>query len=140
MSAPYAGDITPQAAWEILNKEPGALLVDVRTVPEWNFVGIPDLSSVGKEPLLVPWQIFPSMEVNAAFARHVQSVATDPNTPLLFLCRSGARSRAAAIAMTAKSFSRCYNIAGGFEGDMDQSRHRGQVSGWKAAGLPWIQT
>jgi rhodanese-related sulfurtransferase len=58
----------------------------------------------------------------------------------MFLCRSGVRSRAAAIAMTRAGFSRAYNIAGGFEGDLDGERHRGAANGWKAAGLPWKQT
>jgi len=59
---------------------------------------------------------------------------------LLFLCRSGVRSRAAAIAMTAAGYSRAYNIAQGFEGDPDAERHRGNKNGWKASGLPWKQT
>lgn len=140
MKAPaYAGDISPGEAWRILNDDPAAVLIDVRTPAEWNYVGVPDLSSVGKQPLFVPWLFFPSMELNRDFVEHLESAGLDREAPLLFVCRSGARSRSAAIAMTARGFNKCYNIASGFEGDADKTRHRGTVSGWKAEGLPWVQ-
>lgn len=139
MSGPYAGDITPQDAWQILSEDPRSVLVDVRTPAEWSYVGIPDLSTLGKKPLLIPWQLFPTMEVNAGFADQVMAGELAADAPLLFLCRSGARSRAAAIALTQKGFQRCFNIAYGFEGDPDASRHRGTVNGWKVEGLPWVQ-
>lgn len=135
----YAGDVSPEEAWAALRENPNALLVDVRTQPEWAFVGIPDLSSIGKQPALISWQIYPEMQRNAEFERQVAAVAADPDAPIYFLCRSGARSRAAAIAMSAQGYKACYNIAGGFEGDPDANRHRGSVNGWKADRLPWIQ-
>lgn len=139
MSATYAGDIDPREAWRILGEEPGAILVDVRTDAEWNFVGIPDLSSLGKQALLVAWQVYPGMARNAAFVDEVAAKAPEKGAPLLFICRSGARSRAAAEAMTAAGYGRCYNVATGFEGDLDGTRHRGAVNGWKVQGLPWAQ-
>ena len=138
----YAGDLTSDAAWALLNDNPKAQLVDVRTTAEWSFVGLPDLSSVGRDVHCVEWQSFPTMAVNPDFVGQTkaQLAGAAADTPVLFLCRSGARSRAAAIAMTRAGFSRAYNIAGGFEGDMDQQRHRGQRNGWKASGLPWKQS
>jgi rhodanese-related sulfurtransferase len=138
MSA-YAGDISPRQAWELLTTEPAAVLIDVRTPAEWNYVGIPDLAGVGKKPLFVPWMFFPSMEVNPQFGEHIEAARLDAEAPLLFICRSGARSRSAAITMTNRGYTRCYNIASGFEGDPDGSRHRGSVNGWKVDGLPWVQ-
>lgn len=135
----YAGDVLPEEAWAALRENPDALLVDVRTQPEWAFVGIPDLSGAGKQPALVSWQIYPEMQRNADFEQQVAAVAADREAPIYFLCRSGARSRAAAVAMTAQGYKACYNIAGGFEGDPDANRHRGSVNGWKAGRLPWIQ-
>lgn len=135
----YAGDISPRQAWEMLTSEAGSVLVDVRTPAEWNYVGIPDLGGIGRKPLFIPWLFFPSMEINPQFVEHLESARLDPGVPLLFICRSGARSRSAAIAMTARGYSRCYNIASGFEGDPDPTRHRGTVNGWKVDGLPWIQ-
>lgn len=142
-SAPaYAGDVSPHDAWRLL-AERDALLVDVRTDAEWNFVGVSDLAPLGKEPLCISWQTYPTMQVDsdfvAAVEREVRARGGSPATPLVFLCRSGARSRAAAIAMTRQGFAACYNLAGGFEGDRDSQGHRGQVNGWKAAGLPWKQ-
>src|SRR5271155_1207108 len=100
----YAGDISAAEAWSLLEKEPKAQLVDVRTVPEWTFVGVPDLSSLARNVHCVEWQSFPDMNVNpqfaAAVAEEVRQAGATEETPLLFLCRSGARSRAAAIAMT----------------------------------------
>jgi rhodanese-related sulfurtransferase len=135
----YAGDLKPKEAWDLLKTDSAAILIDVRTRPEWAFVGIPDLESLQKQPILLSWQVYPSMEVNADFAGQVKKMAPTPDTPLLFLCRSGARSRAAAETMTAVGYKRCYNVADGFEGAPDGERHRGRVDGWKATGLPWIQ-
>lgn len=138
----YAGDVTPEEAFRVLGADPKATLVDVRTRAEWSFVGLPDLSGMGKEPMLLEWQVFPAMERNPRFADDLAS-ALGPDkkdVPVFFLCRSGARSRAAAIALTAAGFGRCFNIAGGFEGDLDGARHRGGRNGWKATGLPWAQS
>ena len=135
----YAGDIGPVEAWKILETESQAVLIDVRTEPEWSFVGVPDLTAVGRRAVLLSWQVYPSMARNPDFAAALAGAAPDPAQPLLFLCRSGARSAAAAAVMTAAGYSHCYNIAGGFEGDRDATGHRGAVNGWKVDGLPWIQ-
>lgn len=142
-STDYAGDVSATEAWAMLQKEAGAQLIDVRTVAEWNFVGLPDLSGLGREVHCVEWQSFPTMAVNPDFVaqatQKVRSAGGNEKLPLLFLCRSGARSRAAAIAMTGAGFAMCVNIAGGFEGDLDEERHRGRRNGWKASNLPWRQ-
>jgi rhodanese-related sulfurtransferase len=140
MQQRYAGEVTPQQAWAIIAEDPRAALIDVRTPAEWSFVGVPDLKSVGKEPVLVPWALYPTMEINKAFVEHLAAAGVDKDAPLFFMCRSGARSRAAAIAMTEQGYSRCYNVSTGFEGDKDGGGHRGLVAGWKADGLPWVQS
>ena len=139
-SAAYAGDVSPADAWGSLKNDASAQLVDVRTTAEWNFVGLPDLSSTNREVQLVEWQSYPTMAPNPAFVAQVSAANPDKNAPIFFLCRSGARSRAAAIAMTRAGYTRAYNIAGGFEGDLNPERHRGQHNGWKASGLPWRQS
>jgi rhodanese-related sulfurtransferase len=136
----YAGDLSVQESWALLQSDPRTQLFDVRTQAEWNFVGIPDLTGLGREAKLIEWQIYPSMQVNPTFVQDATKAAGNKDAPLLFLCRSGARSRSAAIALTQAGFSRAYNVAGGFEGDLDGDRHRGRRNGWKAAGLPWKQT
>lgn len=140
-SAGYAGDLSADEAWALLQSDPKARLVDVRTTAEWNFVGLPDLEDLGRETVLVEWQMFPTMQVNPAFVADTEEgVGADKGAPVLFLCRSGARSRSAAMALTRAGYARAYNIVGGFEGDLDGERHRGQRNGWKAAGLPWKQS
>jgi rhodanese-related sulfurtransferase len=142
-SGTYAGDLTPQEAWSLLESDKGAQLVDVRTAAEWTFVGLPDLSGLGRQVVCVEWQSLPAMALNPDFVGDVKHEApglAKTDTPILFLCRSGARSRSAAMAMTAAGYSRAYNIAGGFEGDLDAQRHRAGINGWKAAKLPWRQT
>ena len=142
--ADYAGDVECQKAWAMLEADPKAQLVDVRTMAEWNFVGVPDLGTLGRRVLTVEWQNYPSMAVNPDFAAQTSELlagtGADQDAPVLFLCRSGGRSRAAAIAMTKAGYSRAYNVADGFEGDPDAEHHRGTRSGWKAAGLPWRQS
>jgi len=140
-SVDYAGDLAASEAYSLLAREPSAQLVDVRTIPEWNFVGVPDLSAVGRKVQCIEWQMFPSMQVNPDFVMQARRSLGDPgDAPVLLLCRSGARSRAAAKALTAAGYGRAFNIADGFEGDLDGDGHRGRINGWKAAGLPWKQS
>lgn len=140
----YAGNVSVQTCWDVLSTDQAAALVDVRTTAEWAFVGVPDLSPLGKQVGRAEWVSFPSMSPNASFADEVSALlsASDTNkdTPIFFLCRSGQRSQGAAATLTAAGFTRCYNIVAGFEGDADGSGHRGTINGWKVAGLPWVQS
>lgn len=135
----YAGDIGPADVWTLMQEDPTAQLVDVRTLPEWNFVGVPDLSALGRQPLLLSWQRWPDMDVDDNFVPKLARSGLNPDHKIFFLCRSGVRSASAAAAATAAGFKHCYNIAFGFEGPHDAQRHRGTVAGWKQAGLPWTQ-
>ena len=143
MAGEYGGDVSPDEAMAMLKDGKDAVLVDVRTQAEWSFVGVPDLSSLGRDPIFLEWQSYPTMAVDTDFTRRLegelQRRGTPRDAPVLFLCRSGARSRSAAQALTAAGYSRCLNIAGGFEGGPDPSRHRGTIEGWKAQALPWTQ-
>ncbi len=138
----YAGDVTPEEAWQRLSDDATAVIIDVRTQAEWHFVGVPDLSSLGKEPLLVQWVTShgPNPDFMTELMREfdARDVATD--APLLFLCRSGVRSKNAAIACTQAGYTACFNVATGFEGDLDDAHHRSTVNGWRVAGLPWAQS
>jgi rhodanese-related sulfurtransferase len=142
-SGGYAGDIAAEEAYALLAKEKSAILIDVRTTAEWNYVGVADLSGLDKEPVLIEWQEFPSMRVAENFAGRLSHMleekGVEASAPLLFLCRSGVRSRSAAIAMTKAGHARCLNVAEGFEGPPDDHGHRGRVAGWKARDLPWRQ-
>jgi rhodanese-related sulfurtransferase len=142
-AAGYAGDVSPSEAWRVLGQDSKARLIDVRTRAEWNFVGLPDLAAAGGQALLAEWQVFPTMAVNPGFAEEAAALVAESggatDAPVFLLCRSGARSRSAAAALTARGFTAAYNVAGGFEGDHDGDGHRGGVNGWKAEGLPWRQ-
>jgi len=135
-------EASPSETYERLqpNSEAPARLVDVRTRAEWAFVGLPDLSATGEEPLLIEWQSFPSMAVDPNFGEVLERACPDKSTALYFLCRSGARSLAAAREMKARGYESVFNVSDGFEGPPDAGGHRGSVAGWKASGLPWRQT
>lgn len=142
--AGYAGDVLATDAYALLVGDESSVLIDVRTKAEWAFVGAPDLQALGKTPFFLEWQTYPAMEVEANFAGRLEallkSAGVEPGAPLVFLCRSGARSRHAAVAMTNAGWAPCFNVSDGFEGLLDGSRRRGGVGGWKAGGLPWAQT
>ncbi len=140
MGQDYAGDITSAEAWQRLRDDPKAVLVDVRTTAEWQFIGLPDLSELGKQAVCVEWQTYPDMAVNGGFAAAMHNAGVDETATVLLLCRSGVRSRKAAIALTAAGFGECINVADGFEGPLDADGHRGSQIGWKASGLPWRQS
>ena len=132
-------NVTPTATFEALRTDAQARLVDVRTEAEWAFVGVPDLGETGRDPVLIPWQVYPSMQVNGGFVDHLRQAGLTPENTIYFLCRSGVRSVAAAQAAAAQGFARVFNISDGFEGPPDGEGHRGRVAGWKADELPWVQ-
>ncbi len=140
----YAGNVTAKEAWLMLENDSKAVLIDVRTRAEWSFVGIPDLSSLNKEVMFVEWQAFPPGPSDSSFvdqfAAACEQRGVTKDAPLLFLCRSGNRSQSAAIVCTEAGFENCLNVADGFEGDLDQNRHRNSMNGWKRNGLPWFQS
>jgi rhodanese-related sulfurtransferase len=128
----YAGDLTPHEAWAKL--EQGAILVDVRTEGEWAHIGIPDTKATDNDPLFIPWT-FAGGIPNADFITDLtQQAPEDSATELLFICRSGQRSVAAAIAATQAGFT-SFNVLEGFEGVPDRYGER-TVNGWKNSGLP----
>jgi rhodanese-related sulfurtransferase len=140
----YRGELSAEEAWEILRAEPEATLIDVRTQAEWAYVGVPELGRIGKKPVFIEWEYFPTHDLVPDFTSllgaelKMRGIAGD--APLLFICRSGSRSRSAAIAMTSAGYANCYNVGPGFEGPLDGDRHRSSISGWKRAGLPWSQS
>ena len=136
-------NVAVEAAWQALKSRGRSQLIDVRTRAEWSYVGIPDLGSLSKRAVLVEWQTFPDRTVDPRFverlAGELKALGVKLDDDLFFICRSGGRSLAAAKAMAAMGYGACHNVAGGFEGPLDDERHRGSVGGWKAAGLPWLQ-
>ena len=133
----YAGDITPEQAWELLSTDPEASLVDVRTHAEWSYVGVPDISSLDKPTAFVEWVGYPDGAKNENFVDEVRAAGVERG-PVVFLCRSGQRSIGAAEAATAAGLGPAYNVLDGFEGATDAEGHRGSA-GWRAVGLPWRQ-
>ncbi len=134
----YAGDITPEEAWNLLNDDPDAVLVDCRTEAEWRFVGVADLSSLGRDVVYVEWNRTDGKH-NDDFVEDLKAAGVTPGEPVVFLCRSGNRSIGAAEAATEAGIAPSYNVLDGFEGQLDEQGHRGGT-GWKAVGLPWKQS
>lgn len=132
----YCGEITPLEAFQYLAKE-GGMLVDVRTVPEWQFVGMPDLDGCKGQLLAISWKVYPEMAENAKFLDHLESAGVALDTPLFFMCRGGGRSSSAANAASQAGYRYCFNVATGFEGAADPQGHRGRMSGWQGSDLPW---
>ena len=133
MDLPYEGALLPTEALTFLQENSGARLVDVRTKAEWSWVGrIPGAVEI-------EWLVFPSMQTNPDFLKHL-SLKVLKESPVMFICRSGVRSNQAAIAAMESGYLNCFNVLEGFEGDKDSNGHRGGQGGWKAAGLPWVQS
>ncbi|GEA87819.1 rhodanese-like domain-containing protein [Cellulomonas cellasea] len=135
----YAGDLTPQQAWELLEHDERALLVDVRTDGEWTTVGVPDTSGTGRPAAFVEW-VDGTGRPNPAFVDELRASGLEPGDerPVVFLCRSGVRSVGAAKLATAAGLGPAYNVLDGFEGGVGPDGRRG-TTGWRATGLPWRQ-
>lgn len=142
-TSPKVDNVPVDVVWRRLADSRDSVLIDVRTRAEWTYVGIPDVTSLGKETVLVEWQGFPGNRPNPAFVEELSerlvALGATTDTELYFICRSGARSQSAALVMLNAGFTRCFNVAEGFEGPLDNARHRGAVGGWKARALPWAQ-
>lgn len=134
----YAGDISPLESWKLLSENPESVLVDVRTEAEWKWVGVPDLTGLGREVVFVEWNTAGGHNQNFV-ADLIAAGVTPGERPVIFLCRSGNRSIPAAEAATAAGIAPSYNMLEGFEGQLDAAGHRG-ATGWRADGLPWKQT
>ena len=134
----YAGDVTPQQAWEALQNDPKAVLVDCRTRAEWNYVGVPDVSALGKRTVFIEWVDYPNGALNPRFVDELRAAGIDDDAPVYFICRSGQRSIGAAEAATAIGVEKAFNVLDGFEGGLDAAGHRGSA-GWRALNLPWRQ-
>ncbi len=132
----YRGDIPPPEAHERLKKNPNAVLIDVRTQPEWTFVGVPQVDRLVR----LSWQVYPQMEVNAKFVDEVDGMALPKDCEIICICRSGARSASAASALARAGYTNAWNVAEGFEGDKDSKGQRSHANGWKFRGLPWVQS
>jgi rhodanese-related sulfurtransferase len=133
--ASYAGAVTPQEALALVLADPRAKLVDVRTNAERDWVGRVVLPE--GQHLAVQWSTYPGGVPNAQFVEQLAAQAGKDDI-LLFLCRSGVRSRHAAKLATEAGFAQSYDILEGFEGDKDANGHRKQLGGWCKHGLPWV--
>ncbi len=134
-SLPYAGAVTPHEAYALLQGDPGVKMVDVRTLAERDWVGRVILPE--PQHLAIQWSVYPGGAQNPEFLKQLEQQA-DRHDTLLFLCRSGVRSRYAAKLATENGFAHCFDILEGFEGDRDDQGHRKSIGGWCMRGLPWV--
>ncbi|MGR9088078.1 MAG: rhodanese-like domain-containing protein [Gammaproteobacteria bacterium] len=125
--------LNPKQSWELVQNHPTAVIVDVRTKMEYSFVGHPPGA------IHIPWKEAPDWQLNPDFVEAVKNAVPDVEAPILLLCRSGQRSQDAAIALEQAGYRHLVNIVEGFEGPLDEHKHRGTLGGWRFHGLPWEQ-
>ena len=125
--------------FEILKTHSQSHLIDVRTKPEWEFVGVPDLACINKQTFFISWRLYPDMRINYDFEREILQLKINQEDLVFSICRSGQRSQEAAAHLNKLGYRNCYNISDGFEGYKDSSGHRALVNGWKYNSLPWKQ-
>jgi rhodanese-related sulfurtransferase len=134
-------EVSPLEAHEMLKADKDAVLLDVRSKMEFDYVGHP----IGA--LNIPWQNPPKWQLNPEFLDNVRDALTSQvigkppeNRLILAMCRSGKRSLDAATYLQESGFENVINIREGFEGGLDSNRHRGNLGGWRYHKLPWEQT
>lgn len=133
---PYAGAVSPEEAWALLQADPKVVLVDVRTNAERDWVGRVNLPEPQQQA--VQWLLYPGSTPNPDFMGQLAAAIPDQDTVLLFLCRSGVRSRHGARLATEHGYTQCYDILQGFEGEKDTHGHRKTIGGWCSLDLPWV--
>lgn len=125
---PYAGELTPQEAFDVLQLQE-YVLVDVRSKAELDLVGrIPSA-------MHIEWAFYPGMVANPEFAAQLQA-QVDKTQAIVFMCRTGGRSHNAAVVASGLGY-KAYNMLEGFEGEANAEKQRTLINGWKHAGLPW---
>jgi len=135
----YKRNLLPKMAVEKLQNNPQALFVDVRSKAEYKYVGFPENS------ILIPWIDDPDWEPNPeVFSDSVMQELDGRenllNTEIILICRSGYRSNDALKCLENKGFTQVSHVASGFEGDLDENDHRGNLNGWRHDGMPWSQS
>jgi len=130
-------NLSSKKSFEILSKKADVCLIDVRTQPEWQFVGVPDLSLIKKKTFFVSWQIYPLMIENKNFEKKILDMGIKKNNEIHLICRSGQRSYKAASYLLSFGFTKCFNVVDGFEGKLNPLNMRGLIDGWKYNKLPW---
>ena len=125
--------------FKILKEDKRAKLIDVRTQPEWQFVGFPDLTSINKKVIFISWQLYPDMRINNDFETEILQSKIKQDDTIFLICRSGERSFKAAHHLNQLGYRNCFNVIDGFEGAKDLNDHRSTLSGWKLKKLPWKQ-
>ena len=137
---PELRNLTPPQAYEILQQNPAALLIDIRTLMEYQFVGHP------LDAIHIPWKEVPGWIENESFISEIQHLVDEarqkqaPEIPIILMCRSGTRTIPAGNKLIELGFTDVYHIDEGFEGDLDDEGHRGNINGWRFHKLPWKQT
>ena len=134
-----AQNITSVECFDKLSEIFNSYLIDVRTKPEWEFIGIPDLSSLNKKTIFISWHVYPEMKINSLFENQVFESNIEKNDKLFLICRSGKRSFHAAKFLTACDYKHCFNVTDGFEGDKNTLSQRSTINGWKYNNFPWKQ-
>ncbi|HUW25698.1 MAG TPA: rhodanese-like domain-containing protein [Gallionella sp.] len=125
--------ISPKEAYDFLQTNPEAVFIDVRSEMEYMFVGHP------RGSILIPWVDGPEWEINPDFVTQVRK-ASSVNRPIVLICRSGHRSADAGLVLEQAGLQDIYNVKYGFEGDLNDARHRNSHNGWRFDNLPWAQT
>jgi rhodanese-related sulfurtransferase len=129
--------VDSKEAWQMLASDPNTVLVDVRTMVEWAYVGLPDLSELQKDIVTIEWTKM-SGQQNPDFVQQLEQVIPQDRV-VLFICRAGVRSQAAAIAARHAGYEKVISVDDGFDGVLNEEGQRKTVSGWCAQGLPWTQ-
>lgn len=127
-----------------------ALVIDVRTQAEIEYVGVADVVD-SNVPYMVNdyntwdekngrYQMSPNSGFLSKMNDLVNAAGLNKDSTIIVMCRSGDRSAGAANLMAKAGYTNTYSVEDGFEGDVAQNGdHKGQrvVNGWKNAGLPW---
>ena len=135
----YKRNLLPKMAVERLQSNSQALFVDVRSKAEYKYVGFPENS------ILIPWIDDPDWQPNPEMFSDLVIQELDGrenllNTEIILICRSGFRSNEALKCLENKGFIQVSHVASGFEGDLDENDHRGNLNGWRHDGMPWSQS
>jgi len=142
MKQDHLGGLSPKATWEMMQKDPRALLIDIRSSMEFLFVGHP----VGA--VHIAWIDEPDWVVNPHFASEIRQLvlggasACDSGNgcvPIVLICRSGKRSKEAGNLLLKEGMQNVYHVDEGFEGDLNDRHQRSSINGWRFHGLPWEQ-
>lgn len=143
--------VTASEAYELMQENDRAVLIDVRDPIEVKFTGFAEPTDIHVPWVLADrdsfdaeaktWPMVKNADFEAQVRAELEALDVAEDDPIIVMCRSGStRSAPGADVIAEMGYSEVYSMTDGFEGGkLEEGDSQGvrAVDGWRNSGLPW---